>query len=179
MHCPYMVLLLILVLSLSAVPTVWDRPRSRSFPRILEQERADGSTRRSSTHLERQLFFGILWTGLCIFFPEQFIRFFMSPTKEVLAIAPTIFRCYGISFLLLPLNIFSTYYFQALMQPRTAFIVSVARGLVISGILIYVLPAAAGGNAVWFAMPVTELVVAVYVICEMIKYTKKLSVKEE
>ena len=124
-------------------------------------------------------FFGILWTGLCIFFPEQFIRFFMSPTKEVLAIAPTIFRCYGISFLLLPLNIFSTYYFQALMQPRTAFIVSVARGLVISGILIYVLPAAAGGNAVWFAMPVTELVVAVYVICEMIKYTKKLSVKEE
>lgn len=92
---------------------------------------------------------------------------------------PTIFRCYGLSFLLLPLNIFSTYYFQALMKPRTAFIASVARGLVISGILIYLLPAVFTGNAIWFAMPVTELIVAFYVIHEMTKYTRQLSTERK
>ena len=123
--------------------------------------------------------FSILWTALSMLIPNMFIRFFMTPTPEVLEIAPTIFRCYGLSFLLLPLNIFSTYYFQALMKPKTAFIASVARGLVISGILIYLLPAVFTGNAIWFAMPVTELIVAFYVIHEMIKYTRQLSTERK
>lgn len=121
--------------------------------------------------------FSILWTAVTMAMPNVFIRVFMSPTPEVLEIAPAILRCYAISFVLLPLNIFSTYYFQALMKPKTAFVASVARGLVISGILIYLFPAVFGGDMIWFAMPVTELVVAVYVICEMIKYTKQLTVK--
>lgn len=122
-------------------------------------------------------FFGIFWTVLSLAVPNMFIRIFMSPTREVLQIAPGIFRCYGISFLLLPLNIFSTYYFQALMKPKAAFIVSVARGLLISGIFIYLLPAVAGASSIWFAMPITELIVAFYVICQMIKYTKQLKIE--
>lgn len=123
-------------------------------------------------------FFSLFWTALSMLMPNVFIRFFMMPTAGVLKIAPSIFRCYGLSFLLLPLNIFSTYYFQALMKPRVAFIASVARGLVISGILIYLLPATFGGNAIWFAMPITEAAVAFYVVHEMVKYTKQLSTRE-
>ena len=70
---------------------------------------------------------------------------------------------------------FSTYYFQALMKPKAAFIVSVARGFIISGILIMVLPAVAGADSIWLAMPVTELAVAVYAAHTIVKYTKKLS----
>lgn len=118
--------------------------------------------------------FGLIWTALAVFVPNLFVRIFMTPTEEILAIAPNIIRSYGISFLLLPLNIFSTYYFQALMKPSASFIVSVARGALISGILIYLLPAAAGADAIWFAMPLTELIVAVYVVSMMIKYTRQL-----
>ena len=121
--------------------------------------------------------FSIFWTVVTMALPNVFIGIFMSPTPEVLEIAPGIMRCYGISFLLLPLNVFSTYYFQALMKPKTAFIASVARGLVISGVLIYLLPAVFSGNAIWFAMPVTELAVAVYVTRQMIKNTKQLDTK--
>lgn len=121
--------------------------------------------------------FSIFWTVVTMALPNVFIRIFMSPTPEVLEIAPGIMRCYGISFLLLPLNVFSTYYFQALMKPKTAFIASVARGLVISGVLIYLFPAVFSGNAIWFAMPVTELAVAVYVTRQMIKNTKQLDTK--
>lgn len=120
-------------------------------------------------------FFGIVWTVLCLTIPNQFIRLFMSPTEEVLRIAPAIIQTYGLSFLLLPLNIFSTYYFQAIMKPRAAFVVSISRGLVISGILILLLPAAAGADSIWFAMPLTELLVAVYVVCMIVRYTKQFS----
>lgn len=89
-------------------------------------------------------FFSVLWITLCMAFPEAFVRLFMDPTREVLTITPMIFRSYSSSFLLLPLNIFSTYYFQALIRPKTAFIVSVARGLVVSGVLIFLFPAIAG-----------------------------------
>lgn len=117
--------------------------------------------------------FGLIWAALCVVVPNLFIYIFMQPTQEILAISPAIIRSYGLSFLLLPLNIFSTYYFQALLKPRTSFIVSVGRGAVISGILIYLLPAAFTPQSIWFAMPVTEAITTVYVVSMMIRYTKK------
>lgn len=119
-------------------------------------------------------FFGVFWTALSMACPNVYVRIFMSPTEEFLRIAPAIIRTYALSFLLLPLNIFSTYYFQAIMQPRAAFIVSVARGLVISGILILLLPALVSASAIWFAMPITELLTAVYAVTAMRRYTAKL-----
>lgn len=123
-------------------------------------------------------FFSIVWTMLTMCFPEVFVRIFMAPTDEVLAIAPYIIRCYCISFLLLPLNIFSTYYFQAIMKPAVSFLVSVMRGLVISGILIYLLPVLASANAIWFAMPITELLVAAVVVVCMIRFTRQLLLRQ-
>ena len=117
---------------------------------------------------------GLIWTALAEFAPNLFVRIFMTPTDSILKIAPAIIRSYGISFLLLPHNIFSTYYFQALMKPSTSFIVSVSRGAVISGILIYLLPLVAGADSIWFAMPVTELIVAIFVAIMMTRYTKRL-----
>lgn len=123
--------------------------------------------------------FGIIWTALAEFAPNLFVRIFMTPTENILKIAPSIIRIYGISFLLLPLNIFSTYYFQALMKPSTSFIVSVSRGVVISGILIYLLPLIAGADSIWLAMPVTEFIVAIFVVVMMANYNKRLSVTKK
>lgn len=120
-------------------------------------------------------FFSVIWTAITLAFPNGFIYLFMSPTKEVLAIAPGIIRRYCLSFLLLPLNIFSTYYFQSLLKPGAAFAVSVSRGLVISGILIFSLPALFGADALWLTMPITEGLVAIGVIVLMVFYTKKLN----
>ena len=109
--------------------------------------------------------------------PNLYIRIFMSPTREILEMAPAIIRTYSVSFLLLPLNIFSTYYFQAIMRPRAAFAVSVARGLVVSGALILLLPQLAGADSLWLAMPLTELLVAVYAAAAIATYTRALPEK--
>lgn len=120
------------------------------------------------------IIFGLIWTALALAAPNMFIRIFMTPTQAILAKAPAIIRRYGISFMLLPLNIFSTYYFQAIMRPRISFIVSVARGMVISGILILLLPTIFAAEAIWYAMPITELIVTIFVITMMRHYNKAL-----
>ena len=48
----------------------------------------------------------------------------------------------------------------------------------VSGILIYLLPAAVGADAIWSAMSITEVIVAVYAVYAMAKYTKQLSIPE-
>lgn len=111
--------------------------------------------------------FGVVWMLAAELVPNAFVRIFMTPTDSILRIAPQIIRRYGLSFILLPFNIFSTYYFQAMLKPSTAFAVSVGRGAIISGALIYLLPAVAGADSIWFAMPITELAVAIFVALMM------------
>ena len=120
------------------------------------------------------VFFGVFWTALSMACPNVYIRIFIAPTPEILNMAPAIVRTYALSFLLLPFNIFSTYYFQAIMKPKAAFVVSVARGLAISGILILLLPALVSADAIWFAMPVTELLVMLYAAAMIRTYTRAL-----
>ncbi len=119
-------------------------------------------------------FFGVFWTILSMCCPNLYIRIFMSPTPSILKMAPAIIRTYALSFVLLPFNIFSTYYFQAIMEPKAAFVVSVARGLVISGILIMLLPAALGADSLWLAMPITEVIVMLYAAGRIRKFTAGL-----
>ncbi len=107
--------------------------------------------------------FGVIWFLAAELVPNAFVYIFMAPTDNILRIAPDIIRKYGLSFILLPFNIFSTYYFQAMMKPSTAFLVSVGRGAIISGALIYLLPLVVGADSIWFAMPITEIAVAIFV----------------
>ena len=118
--------------------------------------------------------FGVLWTAAVRLFPETFVKVFMSPTDSVLQMAPGSMRIYGLAYLLLPLNIFATYYFQSVMQPKTALIISMARGVVLCGVLVFVLPALFGAKFLWWVMPITELAVASYTILYMVKSNKRL-----
>lgn len=64
------------------------------------------------------------------------------------------------------------------MKPGSALAVSVSRGCVISSALIMVLPLIEHEHAIWFAMPITELLVAIYAIRKIIACTKGLTKKE-
>ncbi len=118
--------------------------------------------------------FTLALTAVCMLVPNLFVYIFMKPTAAVLEMAPSIIRTYSLSFLLLPFNVFSAYYFQSVMQPGTAFAVSVSRGALVSGLLIFLLPAVFDVNMIWFAMPITELAVALYAGVKMKRYTQLL-----
>ena len=123
--------------------------------------------------------FGVLWLLIAMSAPNLLARIFMQPTEAVLDIAPGITRIYGLSFLLLPLNVSSTFYFQAILRPRTAFVISLGRGAVLSCALILLLPLLIGGVGLWWAMPLTEAITTVYVVLELRRSVRALHEMEE
>ena len=116
---------------------------------------------------------GAIWAVMFMALPQTFVKLFMTPTGQVLSAAPHIVRIYALSFLLLPFNVYSTYHFQAIMKPGVSMAVSVCRGILISGAFILALPAVFGGDSVWWAMPITETLVAAYVIFSLVRENKK------
>lgn len=123
------------------------------------------------------LIISAIWISGIMLVPNGFVKMFMAPTNQVLKIAPKIIRTYALSFIFLPINVYSTYYFQSILRPKTAMIISLLRGLVISGFLILFLPFAFNGNSIWLAMPITEFVVFIIVIIFIIMANKKIKVK--
>lgn len=116
---------------------------------------------------------GVFWVGLMLIFPNAVMNFFMKPTPEVAEIAPAILRAYGLSYILLPFNVFTTYYFQSVMKPSLSVISSVARGIVVSGAMILLLPILFDANSIWYAMLLTEILVAAFGVCFIARSTKR------
>ena len=104
---------------------------------------------------------GAVWCAANELFPTGIVYLFMKPTQAVLDIAPEIIRAYAVSYVLLPFNILMPFYFQSVMRAPIALGLSLGRGLVVSGGLILLLPAVVAPAALWWAMPVTELALAV------------------
>ena len=146
---------------------------------ILSQNLGAGKYGRIRECLRYGLFtcgcYGAVLTAGVVLMPNAFVHFFMRPTEAVLEIAPAILRSYGLSYILLPFNLFATYYLQSMMKPNPSMIVSLARGAIVSGVMIIVLPVMAGADALWYSMLITELLVAAYAAVHMIKCTKKLA----
>lgn len=72
---------------------------------------------------------GLICTLIVIAILNLIINVFMSPIEEVLAIVPRIMRIYAISFILLPYNVYATYYFQAILKEKVSIVISLARGM--------------------------------------------------
>ena len=107
-------------------------------------------------------------------FPNTIVHMFMKPDAAVDKVAPAIMRAYGISYLLLPFNIYATYYFQSIMQPKISMAISVLRGLIVSGVLIIVLPIIFGPGSIWFSMLITEIAIALFSVYYMRKCNREL-----
>lgn len=121
--------------------------------------------------------FGAFWAFLTMVFPTGIIQVFMDATESVLMIAPGIMRKYGIGYLFVPFTLFATYYFQSILKARVSMGISLARGLLVGAVMLYVLPPIFGGDSIWFATPIAEISVALVTTFLMRKFTRKLESK--
>lgn len=99
--------------------------------------------------------------------PNACVRLFMTPTPDILVCAPDIIRLYAFTFLLLPFNIYIGYHFQSVLRPNDALVISLLRGLFVSGALVFLLPTLFGPRALWLAMPATEIVATIYALVRL------------
>lgn len=118
--------------------------------------------------------FGAFWAFVTMAFPTAIIRLFMDATQSVLAIAPGILRRYGVGYLFAPFTLFATYYFQSILKARLSLGISLSRGLIVGGAMLYLLPALFGPDSLWFATPVAEISVALVTALLMRRFTGAL-----
>ena len=104
---------------------------------------------------------GVAFTEVGELFPKQIIRLFIDATPEVVAAAPGIIRPFFLLFVPLGVTVLSTYYLQSTMQGKTSMITAILRSVVVSGILLFVLPMLWGIQGVWYALPASDLIVAI------------------
>lgn len=112
-------------------------------------------------------------TAIMLLFPTQITRIYMSATEDVIAMAAPILRRYFICLLFMPLNVFATYCLQAVMKIRPTLVVSVLRGILLCGVLVYFMPAVFGAGSIWYVMLITEGVTAAVAVGYMRKYVFK------
>jgi putative MATE family efflux protein len=116
---------------------------------------------------------GTVFTGLGLFLPNAIVRLLMNATPEILDIAPPIIRTYFLLFLCMGINVFATYYLQSILKTKVSLIISLLRGIIISGTLLVILPFVFGLNGVWWAMPISECLVTIISIIVFIHLHKK------
>ena len=106
--------------------------------------------------------------------PVEITYVFMKPTEEVLSICQPIMRAYFVNVPFMIFNVFSTYYFQAVMQPGKSLAISLLRGIILSGALVFILPYIFGPDSIMWAAPIAEAVVAVIALLFMLRSVKEV-----
>ncbi len=106
--------------------------------------------------------FASFFTLLTELLPISVLSIFLKMNDSIRAIAPFAIRAYSLSFILLPLNVYSTYYLQSIGRGDKAFIISILRGIVINALLAMSLPLISG-NMLWLTMTFTEAITSIYV----------------
>lgn len=104
---------------------------------------------------------GVVFTLTGLLFPEFVVRLFMDATPEVLDIAGSVIRPYVVTFLFMGVNVVATYYLQSTLCARQATVISLLRGIAVSGTLILGLPLLFDVTGIWYAMPAAEGLVCI------------------
>lgn len=107
---------------------------------------------------------GSIFTSVCTLFPTIVTEIFMNPTAEIQNIANEAIRIYSTAFFSMGINLFASYYFQSVLQPVKALIVSILRSILLSCTFVYIFPFFFSITGIWYVMPVTEFITLIIVI---------------
>lgn len=103
---------------------------------------------------------GAVFTLAGELFPLAIIRLFIAATPEVLSVAADIVRIFFLLFAVSGISVLATYYLQSTMRYTQSLVLSLLKGVFISGLCILILPHFFGITGIWMAMPCSELIVA-------------------
>lgn len=120
------------------------------------------------------LIIGLAATAVCEAVPSAITSLFMKTNPAIDEIAPYAIRIYAASFVLLPINVFATYYFQSIMRPAASLFVSLLRGIALSALFIALLPPVFGGQSLWFVMPLNEIITFIFSATLILIFNRRL-----
>ena len=102
-------------------------------------------------------------------FPVWLTGLFMRLTADVAAVAPYILRVYALSYPPMAVCVFAIYYLQAVMRPKEATRISLARGLILNCAFLFLFPLVWDGGGIWWAIVAAEAVTAGAAVRSMLR----------
>lgn len=111
-------------------------------------------------------------------FSKPLINIFLKDGKNVLEMASTGARIYGLAFLFNGLNILISSYFTAIDDAKSSIIVAASRGLIFILVGIFILPYLFGINGIWGTIVFAEIV-TIFICYRLLKKNKLSSVNSE
>lgn len=112
----------------------------------------------------------LLLTAVMVLFPMQVTRLYMDVSEDVVSLAAPFLRVFFTCMLFMPFNVFVTFCLQAVMKIKPTLVVSVLRGVLLCGVLVYLMPALLGAGSIWWVMLITEGITALVAVAYMRKY---------
>jgi len=106
-------------------------------------------------------------------FPTFILKMYMDLTPQALEIGPNIMRTYSSGMFLVGISVVSSYYLQASLNRVPASVISALRGVILPIFLALILPLAFDYSAIWWAVPLAELITAFISIIFLIFAEKK------
>ena len=116
------------------------------------------------------LLLGLILFIITMCIPKEITSLFIKTDEHLSAISPFYMRLYFIQFLFMGFTIFSSFYFQSLLQAKKSILISLLRSIIFSSILVFVLPMIQK-DAMFLTMPLSELL-SIFVIIGMIIFDK-------
>ena len=114
---------------------------------------------------------------VCIVFPEEIVRIFVTPTDTVLKIAVNSINLYAIAFIVTGINMVLGAYLQSIEEAKGAFMIALCRGLLLVSIAVIILPIFMGINGVWISVPAAEFCTLIIGVILTMKSNKNQIVK--
>ncbi len=122
---------------------------------------------------------GLFFFAFSEIFPTLILKMYMDTTPEALEIGPDIIRIYSSAMLLVGISVVSSYYLQARLMRIASSIISALRGVVLPIVFAFIIPIVLDYSAIWWAIPLAELITAIVAIAFLIRAslckTKKAS----
>lgn len=108
--------------------------------------------------MQTAVFIGLIVTAFTLIFPGQLACLYMKADTDVMITAPSILRRYFICLLFVPLNVFISYYLQAVQRVKESVLISALRGFILGGFFVYLYPLAFGADSIWYVMLSAECI---------------------
>lgn len=115
------------------------------------------------------LIYGIVFAAISIIFPVGVVGLFMQMTPEVIEVTPYIMRVFSLSYIPQAVCVFCVFYLQSIVHPKKATVVSLLRGVILNGAFLMIFPVFFGGNSIWWAIFMAELVTMLVAVVYMVR----------
>ena len=112
---------------------------------------------------------------LAVLMPASIVSAFASdPSTEFVELGSLVMMIYGLAVIPMALNIIAMTVYQAIARSRISSLMSLARGLVLPVLALFLLPEIFAGESVWFNVLAAEILTALYSVYLLINYKKSL-----